>query len=92
MVGKWAERIFYNHEPAAEPEIKKFAQCYGVKFDMFSKVSVNGSDAHPLWNFLKSQCPGTLGGFIQWNFTKFVANREGIPVSRYAPTQDPKVY
>lgn len=78
-------------EPGTEEEIKKFAEGYGVKFDMFSKVKVNGSDAHPLWNFLKSKQGGTLGNFIKWNFTKFLVDRNGKPVSRYSPQTNPIV-
>lgn len=80
---------FGGQEPGTEEEIKKFAQGYGVKFDMFSKVKVNGNDAHPLWNFLKSKQGGTLGNFIKWNFTKFLIDKEGNPVSRYSPQTNP---
>ncbi|KAG7173764.1 Phospholipid hydroperoxide glutathione peroxidase-like [Homarus americanus] len=80
---------FGSQEPGTEEEIKKFAESYGVKFDMFSKVKVNGNDAHPLWNFLKSKQGGILGNFIKWNFTKFLIDKEGIPVSRYSPQTNP---
>ena len=56
---------------------------------MFSKVNVNGSDAHPLWNYLKHKQGGTFGDFIKWNFTKFIINKEGKPVARHATTTDP---
>jgi phospholipid-hydroperoxide glutathione peroxidase len=56
---------------------------------MFSKVNVNGSDSHPLWNYLKHKQGGTFGDFIKWNFTKFIINKEGKPVARHATTTDP---
>lgn len=85
------QHVFDHQEPGTEAEIKKFAEGYGVKFDMFSKVRVNGNDAHPLWNFLKSKQGGTLGNFIKWNFTKFLVDRTGNPVARYSPQTNPVV-
>ncbi|KAK7083119.1 Phospholipid hydroperoxide glutathione peroxidase, mitochondrial, partial [Halocaridina rubra] len=76
-------------EPGSEAEIKKFAEGFGVKFDMFSKIKVNGDDAHPLFNYLKSKQGGTLGNFIKWNFTKFLVDKEGTPVARYSPQTNP---
>lgn len=58
---------------------------------MFSKIKVNGNDAHPLWNYLKSKQGGTLGNFIKWNFTKFLVDKEGNPISRYSPQTNPIV-
>jgi len=80
---------FGGQEPGTEEDIKKFAEGFGVKFDMFSKIKVNGDDAHPLWKFLKSKQGGTLGNFIKWNFTKFLVDKEGNPVSRYSPQTNP---
>lgn len=81
---------FGGQEPGTNKEIKKFAtENYGVKFDLFSKIEVNGSGADPLWNYLKMKKGGTLGDFIKWNFSKFLINKEGIPVERYAPTVEP---
>ena len=57
--------------------------------DVFQKVDVNGSGAAPLYQFLKAKQGGTLGNAIKWNFTKFLVNKEGVPVNRYAPTTDP---
>ncbi|XP_023293325.2 probable phospholipid hydroperoxide glutathione peroxidase isoform X1 [Lucilia cuprina] len=57
--------------------------------DVFQKIDVNGSNAAPLYQYLKAKQTGTLGSGIKWNFTKFLVNKEGIPVSRYAPTTDP---
>ncbi|XP_034482284.1 probable phospholipid hydroperoxide glutathione peroxidase isoform X2 [Drosophila innubila] len=57
--------------------------------ELFAKVKVNGDDAAPLYKYLKSKQTGTLGSGIKWNFTKFLVNKEGIPINRYAPTTDP---
>lgn len=76
---------FGNQEPGTNEEIKAFAKSFGAKFDMFSKIKVNGDDTHPLWKYLKNKQGGTLGNFIKWNFTKFLINKEGIPVARYSP-------
>lgn len=63
-----------------------------VQFDVYEKTLVNGDDAHPLWKYLKSKQGGGLGvDFIKWNFTKFLVNKQGIPVNRYAPTVSPLV-
>lgn len=58
--------------------------------DVFKKVNVNGSNTIPLYNFLKNKLTGSLGmGFIKWNFTKFLIDKDGIPVERFSPTTDP---
>lgn len=82
---------FGAQEPGTEEEIGAFCQQnYGVSFPMFSKVDVNGPDVHPLFGFLKHQEPGLLGmERIQWNFTKFLVDRAGRPVKRYAPARRP---
>lgn len=56
---------------------------------MFSKIDVNGANTHPLYTYLKQTCGGTMGDFIKWNFSKFLVNRAGIPVKRYAPNVNP---
>jgi len=56
---------------------------------MFSKINVNGSQADPLYNYLKKVQGGTLGDFIKWNFSKFLTNKEGVPVKRYSPNTEP---
>jgi glutathione peroxidase len=56
---------------------------------MFAKVDVNGDDTHPLFEWLKSETKGLLGGRVKWNFTKFLVGRDGQPISRYAPTTEP---
>ena len=59
---------------------------------MFDKINVNGGNTHPLFNYLKEKQGGTLGNFIKWNFTKFVIDKNGQPVARFAPTNDPIPY
>ncbi|CAL8969374.1 Hydroperoxy fatty acid reductase gpx1 [Tessaracoccus sp. O5.2] len=62
---------------------------YGVTFPMFGKVDVNGDDAHPLFAWLRTEAPVPLGDAIEWNFTKFLVDREGHVVRRYAPKVEP---
>ncbi|MCE3012213.1 MAG: glutathione peroxidase [Proteobacteria bacterium] len=83
---------FGAQEPGAASEIESFCQVnYGVSFPMFSKIDVNGAEAHPLYQFLKGEKPGLLGTeAIKWNFTKFLVNREGQVIKRYAPTDTPE--
>lgn len=83
---------FAHQEPGTEAEIKNFCRVnFGVTFPMFAKISVNGDDAHPLYRFLKSEKPGFLGTeAIKWNFTKFLIDRDGTVVERYAPSTKPK--
>lgn len=81
---------FGSQEPGSNEQIKKFAQeNYGAQFDLFSKIDVNGNKADPLFKYLKAKQKGTLGDFIKWNFSKFLVNREGIPVNRYSPNTEP---
>ena len=81
---------FGHQEPGDESEIQNFCSTkYDVSFPMFAKVEVNGSKAHPLWAFLKSQKSGLLGGGIKWNFTKFLVSRDGTVTGRFAPTTTP---
>ena len=64
---------------------------FNIKFPLFSKIDVNGDNAHPLYKFLKEQAPGILGSKgIKWNFTKFLVSRDGLVVKRYAPTTKPE--
>ncbi len=83
---------FGAQEPGTADEIASFCQKnYGVSFPMFAKIEVNGDDAHPLYQYLKKAAPGLLGSeAIKWNFTKFLVNREGEVIERYAPATPPK--
>ncbi len=82
---------FGHQEPADEEEIKNFCSLtYDVTFPMFAKIKVNGDDAHPLYTYLKNEQGGLLGmDFIKWNFTKFLVDKTGKVVKRYAPTDTP---
>lgn len=81
---------FGGQEPWPNEEVKKYVvDNFGVKFDMFAKIDVNGDNADPLWKYLKTKQGGTLGNFIKWNFTKFLVNKDGQPVARYAPNVEP---
>jgi glutathione peroxidase len=83
---------FGHQEPGDEAEIRNFcALTYQVSFPMFAKIQVNGDQAHPLYKFLKSARKGLLGSeAIKWNFTKFLVDREGAVLQRYAPTVTPE--
>jgi glutathione peroxidase len=83
---------FGAQEPGDEEEIKSFCSLtYDVDFPLMRKVDVNGPSAHPLYVFLKGQKKGLLGTEgIKWNFTKFLVDRSGQVVDRYAPTDEPK--
>ncbi len=82
---------FMSQEPGTEKEIKEFCTTkYGVDFPMFSKISVKGDDMDPLYKELTSKDEnGEFGGEIQWNFTKFVVNKQGEVVARFEPRTKP---
>ena len=82
---------FGGQEPGTNEEITEFCKLnYNNNFPIFSKVDVKGGDAHPLFSFLTREKKGLLGTEnIKWNFTKFLVNKEGEPVSRYAPSTTP---
>jgi glutathione peroxidase len=82
---------FANQEFDNDAETAEFCQLnYGVTFPMFAKVDVNGRDAHPLFAWLRTEQGGVLGDAIKWNFTKFLVDRAGNVVRRYAPTVPPE--
>ena len=83
---------FGAQEPGGEAEIAKFCELnYGVTFPLFAKIEVNGAAAAPLYQYLKKVKPGLLGSeAIKWNFTKFLVDREGAVVERYAPNTEPE--
>ncbi len=82
---------FGAQEPGDAEEIKSFCSLtYPVTFPLFAKVDVNGDKAVPVYNYLKESLPGILGSkAIKWNFTKFLVDKHGKPVERYAPTDKP---
>ena len=82
---------FQNQEPGSNSTIKEFCtKNYGVSFLLGKKIEVNGSNTHPLYNFLKSKAPGILGSKkIKWNFTKFLIDRKGVVYKRFAPYVKP---
>ena len=82
---------FGGQEPGSDDEIGSFCQKnYGVSFPMFSKIDVNGPDAHPLYQWLKDEKGGLLGEKIKWNFTKFLVGKDGKVVKRYGSTTKPE--
>ena len=81
---------FAKQDSGSNEEIHSFCQLnYGVSFNMFEKIEVNGKNAHPLYRFLKDQQGGIMGSDIKWNFTKFLIDRDGNVVKRYAPIVKP---
>ena len=82
---------FGEQEPGSEAEIEQFCELnYGVTFPMFSKIDVNGDKAAPLYKYLKKEKPGLMGSeAIKWNFTKFLVDRNGKVLERYAPNTEP---
>ncbi|MCL1088446.1 glutathione peroxidase [Shewanella profunda] len=83
---------FGAQEKADEEGIQRFCELnFGVSFPLFSKVEVNGDHTHPLYQYLKKTAPGVLGTeAIKWNFTKFLVNRQGEAIERFAPTTKPE--
>lgn len=82
---------FGHQEPGDEDEIATFCERnFGVSFPLFSKIEVNGDDTHPLYQWLKKEQGGLLGGKIKWNFTKFLVGRDGQVIDRFAPTTKPE--
>ncbi|WP_416308373.1 glutathione peroxidase [Neptunicella sp. SCSIO 80796] len=83
---------FGHQEPGDDGEIAQFCSLnFNTQFPLFKKIEVNGDNAHPLYQYLKSHAKGLLGSQrIKWNFTKFLINRQGEVVKRYAPTAKPE--
>lgn len=83
---------FAGQEPLEEAGIENFCRInYGVTFPMFAKIDVNGANTHPLYHYLKKQAPGVFGSeAIKWNFTKFLIDKNGKVVHRYAPSTSPQ--
>jgi glutathione peroxidase len=83
---------FGHQEPGDAADIREFCSTkYDVTFPLFAKIDVNGANTHPLYRFLKQAAPGLLGSeAIKWNFTKFLIDREGKVLRRYASTESPE--
>ena len=82
---------FGHQAPGTDEEISSFCKLkYDVSFDQFRKIEVNGENEAPLYTWLKSQKGGVFGGNIKWNFTKFLIDREGRVIDRFAPTTTPE--
>lgn len=89
VVGFPSDTFKQERDTAAEIE-SVCRRNYGVTFEMFGKVAVNGANAHPLWSWVQQEKKGLLGGAIKWNFTKFLVARDGSVIARYAPTVKPE--
>ena len=79
----------FKQELDCEADIKMFVEKNGIEFDYFGKIHVNGKEADPLYKFLKAKQGGFLTDAIKWNYTKFLVDKNGIPVKRYSPTTSP---
>jgi glutathione peroxidase len=81
---------FAHQEPGTNEEIAEFCRInHGVTFPLMAKIEVNGENAHPIYQYLKTAAKGTFGSAIKWNFTKFLISRNGLKVTRFAPTTTP---
>jgi glutathione peroxidase len=92
MILGFPSNQFGAQEPGSNAEIANFCRVnYGVSFDMFAKIDVNGDNTHPLYKYLKKEATGLLGSeVIKWNFTKFLIGRDGKVIDRYAPATKPE--
>jgi glutathione peroxidase len=82
---------FANQESGSNEEIQSFCNLnYGVTFPLSEKIEVNGSNAHPVYQYLKSELKGKLNDSIKWNFTKFLIHRDGTPYKRFSATVEPQ--
>ena len=82
---------FGKQEPGTSEEIQNFcSKNYNVTFPMSEKIEVNGSDVHPLYKYLKNELKGKLNNSIKWNFTKFLIDRNGVPIKRFSATVEPE--
>lgn len=82
----------FKQEPNTSAQVCQIVTSLSERFIVTEKVKVNGQDAHPLWLYLQNKCGGFIFNKIKWNFTKFLVNRNGKPVSRHAPTDEPKSF
>jgi len=80
---------FGGQEPGSPAEIREFVSRFNAAYTFTEKVDVNGPAAHPVFLFLRARLSGIFGSSIKWNFTKYLCNRAGLPVQRFAPTTSP---
>ncbi len=80
---------FMGQEPGSPEQIACMVGGYDKRMLITERVDVNGGGAHPLWKWLKTECPGTLVNAIKWNFTKFIIDRQGRAVARFGPNDEP---
>jgi len=81
---------FKGQDPGTNEDILEFCQLnYGVSFQMFQKIDVNGKNTHPLYKFLKSKAKGSIGNSIKWNFSKFLMDKSGNVIKRFSPATNP---
>lgn len=83
---------FKQEVDSAEEAASACRSTYGVTFPMHEIIQVNGEAAHPLFKFLKAEAKGTIGDAIKWNFTKFLVDKDGVVVNRFAPTTSPSSF
>jgi glutathione peroxidase len=83
---------FGGQESGSDSEIQEFCQMkFGIKFPVYKKIEVNGENTHPLYKYLKEEAPGLLGSQkVKWNFTKFLVDKNGKVIKRYASTTKPE--
>ncbi|MCQ2598571.1 MAG: glutathione peroxidase [Treponema sp.] len=82
---------FLNQAPGSEDEIHSFCTGrYGITFPQFAKIKVNGPETEPLYAYIKKEAKGAIGESIKWNFTKFLVNKDGKVIRRFAPTDTPE--
>ena len=80
---------FGSQESGTAEQIRAFVASYNATFPLMAKIKVNGSDALPLFRYLKVRLPGTFGNFIKWNFSKFLVDHTGVPRKRFGPKDAP---
>ncbi len=83
---------FMNQAPGSDEEIHTFCTGrFGITFPQFAKIKVNGPDTEPLFDYIKNEAKGAIGSRVKWNFTKFLVNKEGKVLRRFAPTDTPEM-
>ena len=82
---------FAHQEPGSDEQIAEFCRInHDVTFPLMSKIDVNGANAHPIFKYLRSHTKGLFGDSVKWNFTKFLINRDGSKITRFAPVTKPE--